>query len=39
MERGRIVETGAAHDVLHAPRHPFTAELVHAARQFRGAAG
>ncbi|MEV0580773.1 ATP-binding cassette domain-containing protein [Streptomyces sp. NPDC050392] len=39
MERGRIVETGAAHDVLHAPRHPFTAELVDAARQFRGAAG
>lgn len=39
MERGRIVETGAAHDVLHAPRHPFTAELIDAARQFRVAAG
>jgi oligopeptide/dipeptide ABC transporter ATP-binding protein len=28
MYLGQIVETGAAHDVLHAPRHPYTHALI-----------
>lgn len=39
LENGEIVETGAAADVLTAPRHPFTVELTGAARSMRAAGG
>lgn len=39
LEHGEIVETGAATDVLSAPRHPFTVELTSAARSLRAAGG
>lgn len=38
-ENGEIVETGAAADVLTAPRHPFTVELTGAARSMRATGG
>ncbi|MEU1348266.1 ATP-binding cassette domain-containing protein [Streptomyces sp. NPDC005786] len=37
LEHGEIVETGAAAEVLTAPRHPFTVELTGAARSMRAA--
>ncbi|MER6117578.1 ATP-binding cassette domain-containing protein [Streptomyces sp. NPDC001743] len=39
LEDGEIVEAGPAGDVLNAPRHPFTAELIAAARSMRPSAG
>ncbi|WP_206309349.1 ATP-binding cassette domain-containing protein [Streptomyces sp. A0642] len=39
LEHGEIVEAGPAGDVLNAPRHPFTAELIAAARSMRPSAG
>ncbi|HRP07114.1 MAG TPA: ABC transporter ATP-binding protein [Gemmatimonadales bacterium] len=32
MRRGRIVETGGAAEVIETPRHPYTMELLKAAR-------
>ena len=37
MYLGRIVESGAARDVLEAPRHPYTRALL-GSRRGRGAA-
>jgi peptide/nickel transport system ATP-binding protein len=28
MERGKVVEVGAAHDVLEHPKHPYTKNLL-----------
>jgi len=28
MQAGRFVECGSARDILHAPRHPYTRELL-----------
>ncbi len=30
MYAGRIIETGSAHDIFHAPKHPYTAGLINA---------
>jgi oligopeptide transport system ATP-binding protein len=37
MYAGRIVESGAARDVLHEPLHPYTAELIRCIPQLSGA--
>jgi peptide/nickel transport system ATP-binding protein len=33
MRRGRVVESGTAADLVRRPRHPYTAELIAAARR------
>ncbi|MBL8697354.1 MAG: ABC transporter ATP-binding protein [Alphaproteobacteria bacterium] len=35
MYAGQVVETGATHDVLHAPRHPYTRALLDCRPQRR----
>jgi ABC-type glutathione transport system ATPase component len=35
LHEGRIVENGPVHEVLHAPRHPYTRRLVDAAPKWR----
>lgn len=38
MKDGEVVETGAADDVFHAPRHPYTRELLAALPRLEAAA-
>ncbi|WP_225769056.1 ABC transporter ATP-binding protein [Inquilinus sp. Marseille-Q2685] len=38
MQHGRIVETGAAQEVLNAPAHPYTRALIRAVPRFEGRA-
>jgi ABC-type glutathione transport system ATPase component len=35
LHEGRIVENGPVHEVLNAPRHPYTRQLVEAAPKWR----
>lgn len=37
MRSGRIIEEGAAEQILEDPKHPYTKELLHAAHVLRGA--
>ena len=39
MNRGQVVETGAAETILRAPKHPYTQRLVAAAPSLRPAPG
>ena len=39
MYAGRIVEEGPAHDVLHAPRHPYTMGLLRCVPRFERGKG
>jgi peptide/nickel transport system ATP-binding protein len=36
MYAGRIIETGSARDIFHAPKHPYTAGLINAVMPVKG---
>lgn len=38
MRNGRIIEQGSADQILEDPKHPYTKELLHAARVLHGSA-